>query len=143
MKIDVEEKTIAFCVDDGCEEFVGKDGPGYWLEKLELSDVKTTVPRGNTEHWYVVSFDINKYDCGGSLPPCTRYVTEDFTSAYNMFKERAENSLWSKVFLCGNFESDYGWLYDDGTPYCPSSTAGDYSPSAPWNAPGMSVHDFI
>jgi hypothetical protein len=25
----------------------------------------------------------------------------------------------------------------------PSSTAGDYGPSNPWDAPGMSVHDFI
>jgi len=24
-----------------------------------------------------------------------------------------------------------------------SAYAGDYSPSCPWNAPGMSVHDFI
>jgi hypothetical protein len=29
---------------------------------------------------------------------------------------------------------------DDG---CPSSTAGDYSPGNPWDAPGMSVKDFI
>lgn len=28
-------------------------------------------------------------------------------------------------------------------PYTPSATAGDYSPSCPWNAPGMSVSDFI
>ena len=27
--------------------------------------------------------------------------------------------------------------------YIPSSTNGDYSPSTPWNAPGMSVRDFI
>ena len=27
--------------------------------------------------------------------------------------------------------------------YCPSSTNGDYSPSCPWNAPGMSIKDFI
>lgn len=40
--------------------------------------------------------------------------------------------------------------YEEGTPYClerdddcPSATAGDYSPSAPWNAPGMSIRDFI
>ena len=39
--------------------------------------------------------------------------------------------------------------YEEGTPecldeeYCPSSTNGDYSPSSPWNAPGMSVRDFI
>lgn len=40
--------------------------------------------------------------------------------------------------------------YEEGTPdclmsddYCPSASAGDYSPSAPWNAPGMSIKDFI
>jgi len=40
--------------------------------------------------------------------------------------------------------------YVEGTPeclmeddYCPSATAGDYSPASPWNAPGMSVKDFI
>ena len=27
--------------------------------------------------------------------------------------------------------------------YIPSSTAGDYSPGAPWNAPGMSIRDFL
>lgn len=27
--------------------------------------------------------------------------------------------------------------------YIPSSTCGDYSPSNPWDAPGMSIHDFI
>lgn len=27
--------------------------------------------------------------------------------------------------------------------YCPSSTNGDYSPNNPWDAPGMSVRDFI
>lgn len=39
--------------------------------------------------------------------------------------------------------------YAEGTPSCfeneytPSATAGDYSPSNPWNAPGMSIRDFI
>ena len=27
--------------------------------------------------------------------------------------------------------------------YTPSSTNGDYGPSNPWDAPGMSIHDFI
>ena len=31
--------------------------------------------------------------------------------------------------------------YEDD--YCPSATRGDYSPSCPWNAPGMSISDFI
>ena len=40
--------------------------------------------------------------------------------------------------------------YEYGTPACldhdeytPSATAGDYGPGCPWNAPGMSVRDFI
>ena len=40
--------------------------------------------------------------------------------------------------------------YEEGTPecleeerYCPSATAGDYGPGNPWDAPGMSIHDFI
>ena len=40
--------------------------------------------------------------------------------------------------------------YEEGTPtclgpdeYCPSASAGDYSPSSPWNAPGMSKSMFI
>ncbi|MGE4353534.1 MAG: hypothetical protein AB7D36_05570 [Oscillospiraceae bacterium] len=33
--------------------------------------------------------------------------------------------------------------YDDEEHYTPSSTYGDYGPSNPWDAPGMSVRDFI
>ena len=40
--------------------------------------------------------------------------------------------------------------YEEGTPscfeddeYCPSSTNGDYGPGNPWDAPGMSIKDFI
>lgn len=40
--------------------------------------------------------------------------------------------------------------YEYGTPSCledndyyPSSTGGDYSPSNPWDAPGMSIRDFV
>lgn len=33
--------------------------------------------------------------------------------------------------------------YKEEREYTPSATNGDYSPSSPWNAPGMSIHDFI
>ncbi len=38
------------------------------------------------------------------------------------------------------------YAFDDREPeeeYTPSATNGDYSPSNPWDAPGMSIHDFI
>lgn len=37
-----------------------------------------------------------------------------------------------------DFDDDFCERY-----YMSSVTCGDYSPSAPWNAPGMSVRDFI
>ena len=60
-------------------------------------------------------------------------------------------SWWARMYAKGadNYpyyseeevkEDEYG--YDDGD-YTPSSTRGDYSPSNPWDAPGMSVRDFI
>ena len=33
--------------------------------------------------------------------------------------------------------------YYDDEPYISSCTNGDYSPSNPWDAPGMSIRDFI
>ena len=33
--------------------------------------------------------------------------------------------------------------YEEYDEYVPSAENGDYSPSAPWLAPGMSVRDFI
>lgn len=42
---------------------------------------------------------------------------------------------------------DEEWLDDDeffeDEEYVPSSTRGDYGPSNPWDAPGMSLKDFI
>ena len=39
---------------------------------------------------------------------------------------------------------DDEWEEDwDGEDYVPSSTNGDYSPSNPWDAPGLSIKDFI
>ena len=39
-------------------------------------------------------------------------------------------------------EYEFDHNYDDRY-YTPSSTNGDYGPSNPWDAPGMSIHDFI
>jgi recombination DNA repair RAD52 pathway protein len=32
---------------------------------------------------------------------------------------------------------------EDDEEYAPSAENGDYSPGNPWDAPGMSIHDFI
>ena len=40
-------------------------------------------------------------------------------------------------------EDDWDDYWEDDEDYIPSSTNGDYSPSHPWDAPGMSIRDFI
>lgn len=48
------------------------------------------------------------------------------------------------VYIGDNLEKlDYELNYDDDDEYIPSSTNGDYSPSNPWDAPGMKMSDFI
>lgn len=63
----------------------------------------------------------------------------------------------SQIFICGqenisvyvndeiiNLDTDLLDLdYSDSEEYTPSSNNGDYSPSNPWDAPGMSISDFI
>lgn len=65
--------------------------------------------------------------------------------AWEMFKALLKRYHFETVNLCENFVRDYEEYldpdYDDH--YTPSATAGDYSPSNPWDAPGMSIHDFI
>lgn len=78
-------------------------------------------------------------------------------------KRRAFAGWGGETEFCWGYETTYNEeteietaadcdAYVEGTPdcfqhddddYCPSSTAGDYSPSCPWNAPGMSIRDFI
>lgn len=40
-------------------------------------------------------------------------------------------------------EFDIDGVRSEDEEYTPSSTNGDYSPNNPWDAPGMSVSDFI
>lgn len=49
------------------------------------------------------------------------------------------------VYIGDNLANlDYELTHDeDDDEYVPSSTNGDYSPSNPWDAPGMNMSDFI
>lgn len=66
-----------------------------------------------------------------------------------------ENNLNVVLVDCSHYEGDiyvneYRWFEvpedfkdDEDEEYTPSSTNGDYSPSNPWDAPGMKQSDFI
>lgn len=57
------------------------------------------------------------------------YLTDVYREGYPTMTEEERERAWDT-------------LAEQET-YCPSVTGGDYSPSCPWNAPGMSVKDFI
>lgn len=70
-------------------------------------------------------------------------------------------SCWSGIDYCMDYEmacGEEGWekaakncpAYEEGIPSCleeddyrPSASNRDYGPSNPWDAPGMSIRDFI
>lgn len=53
------------------------------------------------------------------------------TTNYDLVKKYFENDSIEPE----EYEGDYE--------YIPHACSGDYSPSNPWDAPGMSIHDFI
>lgn len=58
------------------------------------------------------------------------------TNAFNYPYEKSRYSpAWDKYW---DTDAD-----DEDEDYTPSAYRGDYSPSSPWNAPGMSISDFI
>lgn len=52
--------------------------------------------------------------------------------------ELAEQMIDYEMFGVGHYIPEDEEEYDT-----PSATRGDYSPSNPWDAPGMSINDFI
>ena len=63
---------------------------------------------------------------------------------YYSVEQIEEWITWLKedVITSNDSDSDYE-DYEEHEYYCPSCTNGDYSPSSPWNAPAMSISDFI
>lgn len=74
--------------------------------------------------------------------PIPYAVTRHFEDKLFSMRDRVErrNVLDDDVDYFVDDEEDSG---PNGNRYTPSSTNHDYSPSNPWDAPGMSIHDFI
>ena len=65
--------------------------------------------------------------------------------AERAFEEGCMNSQFD--FSDGEIDSTDYWVEEDDDErhyhYTPSAENGDYSPSNPWDAPGMKISDFI
>ena len=140
--------------------------PGmYWISD---GFMKTCISRsGNTcriqEEWInedtgkdmkiAGTYNIAETDSGEEFAYCREY------KEYALSDDESKN-WWSRLYASG--AANYPWDYDDSNEYSednyemngsddpylddhytPSAIAGDYGPGNPWDAPGMSIHDFI
>lgn len=64
-----------------------------------------------------------------------------------MLRDAQVEGTWGDLVFQIEWEFDVDGIRseceEDDEDYIPSSTNGDYSPSDPWNVPGMSIKDFI
>lgn len=60
-----------------------------------------------------------------------------------LYATGADNYPWDWGNLDGEEEESADYADDEEDDYTPSATRGDYGPSNPWDAPGMSMSDFI
>ena len=71
-------------------------------------------------------------------------IEADAEGAYGYMADVAELSVAEVEYFGLDMEQYRGAIGEDAdSPAVPSSTGGDYSPANPWDAPGMSVSDFI
>ena len=114
------------------------------------------ILRGNNLDEYAVVNGLNKenqcwaytvsYYNFGKYTEMTQ--AEALTLSLDCFRKETEDEYTTRkeleellgIFECGNDDVETEDGYDE---YISSCTEGDYSPSNPWDAPGMSIHDFI
>ena len=69
-------------------------------------------------------------------------IEDDNEAAYRYIVDVAE-SLATKMECCGPDMEQYKAVAEEDAYIPPSSTRGNYGPANPWDAPGMSISDFI
>lgn len=80
-------------------------------------------------------------DAEDSLVKWIDSLREDLNKTPEQREAESEAFLEELMEHEGEWEAQWSGAWDDR--YCPSCTAGDYGPGNPWDAPGMSIHDFI
>ena len=135
-------RIIAFAIDEFedvkitlAEEYLGQ---GCNEDCQLFSKYRYTVTKTDIEEWSEWKGEIESHSYRSIVP------------AYNKFKELIAGVLnglkecrIKQVHFIEGFSDDYENDLDPDPYYYRSASCGDYSPSSPWNAPGMTVDDFI
>lgn len=120
---------------------------GYPLLSCEVTETWIAEDTGKdrkSKEWYAIKEDDEGciYIQNKKYPEFKLYLQ----SALNYTEDKIPAEFDELDFLrddykaSSNVDDDSLEFEDD---YTPSATRGDYSPSNPWDAPGMSVRDFI
>jgi len=68
-------------------------------------------------------------------------ATDEYGEEYEIWINGEGDYRWDIIEEEPDDDDMEEWEFEDR--YTPSATRGDYSPSCPWKAPGMSISDFI
>lgn len=148
-------KDIVAAMLDGYDEFILKDFIDISIMKCNLDKevfningtyLKPLVPfpsLKNENEYEVVDFAV----LGIKTEKIIKFWDSDDKKEITIeWHDWVDTLLDSEVEVSDKEPVDDSYKYDfseDDYSYTPSATNHDYSPSDPWNAPGMSIKDFI
>ena len=130
--VTMRRELIAEAMDRDEIDYVRLYGVDFDRDCLEFS----------TRHHFVLMRRVMDWSRG-----CWDKFFDDAKEAVEAFEKEAFDGRreYGKPETSYRYDEIKAWIanggYDDE--YTPSATGGDYSPSCPWNAPGMKVSDFI
>ena len=109
----------------------------------ELFTDLNTLTREELEKLAICVYDV-AFDDNWELPAYLECSTDD--EIKDLYIMRVWNEFLNddqKEQVRRDFYAEPEPEEEDDEEYIPSATNGDYGPGDPWNAPGMSVSDFI
>lgn len=123
-------------VDDNTFDYIAKV---YQIEEYrEIQDLSNVSFEELVLHAVLLLRTVNRYESKEKqlsyLKKCKKDELIDYIYHFN-----DPSPTWEEL----GFSSDDDIEWECTDEEYSSCTAGDYGPSCPWKAPGMSIHDFI
>ena len=139
--IDTEiQPGLFWDIDGHCIEVLGRVGSLTCEVKESWIAEDTGEEKEDISQYYIGADNKggvrSEYIYDPKYPDYKMYAGAAFNYPYDEEWERKQ--MWRNAAKESKYED-----YDSEDDYTPSATRGDYSPSHPWDAPGMSIHDFF
>lgn len=100
----------------------------FLIDESNIDELKSRVDKINKE----IDALIKTVDSPRFHPHFSYFVRSYWNVGYELY-----------IFRRNRLEEEEEERKESEYDYTPSATHGDYSPSCPWDAPGMSIKDFI